>query len=135
MKVRLAFAVSGFGLAACVMPMLAHHSVPAKFDVSTMITIQGVVTKTEWTNPHARFWVDAKDENGTVSNWELELPAPNALKKEGVGMDFVKQGDQVSVSFWRARDGSRVAHALTLTVPDGRVMNFPRDWGTPTISK
>src|SRR6266536_2756268 len=104
MKVRSAVAISGFGLAASVMPMLAHHSVPAQYDVSKMITIQGVVTKTEWTNPHARFWVAVKNDNGTVSNWEMELPAPNALMRESVKMDFVKQGDQVSVDLWRAKD-------------------------------
>jgi hypothetical protein len=129
MRLKLAVAISGFGLAASVMPMSAHHSVPAEYDVSNTITIQGVVTKIEWTNPHARLWVDAKNADGTVSNWELELPAPNALRKENViNMDFVKQGDQVTVNLWRAKDGSRLAHCLTLTVPDGRVMTFPRDF-------
>ena len=47
----------------------------------------------------------------------------------------VKQGDQVTVILWRARDGSKLAHALTLTAPDGRVMNFPRDWAMPASSK
>jgi uncharacterized protein DUF6152 len=135
MKVRLAVAISGLGLAAYVMPMLAHHSVPSTYDVSKVITIQGVVTKIEWTNPHSRFSVDAKNADGTISNWEMELPAPNALKRENVGMDFVKQGDPVTVDLWRAKDGSRLAHALTLTLPDGRVMNFPRNWGMPANPK
>ena len=128
---KLAVAISGLALAGSAMPMLAHHSVPAQYDVSKMITIQGVVTKTEWKNPHARFWVDAKNDDGTVSEWEMELPAPNALKlmKESVKIDFVKQGDQVTVNLWRAKDGSRLAHALAVTVPDGRVINFPRNWG------
>jgi len=32
-----------------------------------------------------------------VSGWEMELPPPNALKRELGSLDFVKQGDQVSV--------------------------------------
>ena len=139
MKVKLAFTILGIGLAATVMPLLAHHSVPAQFDVSKMVTIQGVVTKTEWMNPHARFWVDGKNDNGTVSNWEMELPPPNSLKRAGVNMDFIKPGDQVTVSLFRAKDGSTLAHTLTLTFSDGRVMNFPYDprvqWGAPTTSK
>ena len=125
----------GLGLAVSVMPGLAHHSVPAQYDVDREISIRGVVTRIEWMNPHARFWVDAKNDDGTVSNWEMELPPPNALRRERGGRDFVKQGDQVGVNLWRAKDGSRLAHALTLTTPDGRVMNFPRNWGMPANSK
>jgi hypothetical protein len=132
MKVNLALAVFGLGLA--VMPMLAHHSVEGQYDIDKMVTIQGVVTKMEWVNPHARLWVDASNADGTVSSWEMELPAPNALKIRNVRMDFVKQGDQVTVTLWRAKDGSRLGSALTLTAPDGRVMNFPR-WGMPENAK
>lgn len=135
MRVRLAVTVLGLGLVASVVPLRAHHSVAANFNTGTTITIKGVVTKIEWMNPHARFWVDAKNDDGTVSNWEMELPPPNALKRqEGGKLDFIKQGDQVTVSFWQAKDGSRLAHALTLTLPDGRVMNFPHGWGMPTNS-
>ena len=137
MRIRMAVTVLGLGLVASVVPLLAHHSVPAEYDVSKTMTIRGVVTQTEWMNPHVRLWVDAKNDDGTVSTWEMELPPPNALKREEGGkLDFVKPGDQVIVTLWRAKDGSRVAHTLSLTAPDGRVMNFPRgaDWGMPINS-
>jgi len=104
----------------------AHHSITGTFDISKEITIQGVITKIEWKNPHSRFWVDARNDDGAVSNWELELAPPNALKRS-LGLDFIKAGDQVTVVLWQAKDGSRLANTLTLTVPDGRVFNFPRD--------
>lgn len=129
MKAKLTIAVFGLASAVSVTPGRAHHSVPAQFDVDRETAIRGVVTRIEWTNPHARLWVDAKNDDGTVSGWEMELPPPNALKREVGNLDFVKQGDQVSASLWRAKDGSRVAHALTLTTPDGRVMSFPRNGG------
>ena len=72
MKLRMAVAIFVLTFAPCVMPLAAHHSVPATFDVSREITIRGPVTKIEWTNPHGRFWVDARNDDGTVSNWELE---------------------------------------------------------------
>jgi hypothetical protein len=125
MKVNLAITILGLGLTASLAPLLAHHSVGAQFDISKTITIQGVVTKTEWLNPHARVWVDAKNDDGTVSNWEMELPPPNSLKwTQGIGKDFVKRGDQITVSFWRAKDGSRLANALALTLPDGRILKL-----------
>ena len=125
MKLRMAVAIFVLTFAASVMPVTAHHSVPGTFDVSKEITIRGAVTRIEWANPHARFWVDARNDDGTVSNWELELPPPNALKRS-FGLDFIKAGDQVTVDLWRAKDGSRLANTLTLTVPDGRVFNFSR---------
>ena len=114
---KATFAISVFGFAVSVVPVLAHHSVPAQYDTSKMITIQGVITKIEWINPHAHFWVDAKNNDGSVSAWELELPSPNALRKEieRTNINFVNEGDQVAVDLWRAKDGSRLAHALTLT--------------------
>jgi hypothetical protein len=133
MRLNLALAVFGFGLA--VMPVLAHHSVEKQYDINQMVTIQGMVTKVEWVNPHARLWVDTNNPDGTVSSWVTELPAPNALSKESVTLGFAKQGDQVTVTFWPAKDGSRLGHALTLTAPDGRVLNFPRSWGMPANTK
>jgi hypothetical protein len=112
--------------AASIMPVAAHHSVSGTFDISKELTIQGVVTKIEWKNPHARFWVDAKNDDGAVSNWEVELGPPNALKRN-VGLDFIKAGDQVTVVLWQAKDGSKLAHPLSLAFPDGRVFNYSRD--------
>jgi hypothetical protein len=120
MKVNLAFAV--FALGVAVMPLLAHHSVEQQYDMDKMVTIQGVVTKIVWVNPHARLWVDT---DGAVSSWEMELPPPHYLKIRGVKMDFVREGDQVSVTFWRAKEGSRLGNALAMTAPDGRVIDFP----------
>jgi Family of unknown function (DUF6152) len=128
MNVKLAVMVSGLGLAASVMPLLAHHSVRGEYDVNRTIAIQGVVTGIEWMNPHAHFWVEVKNDDGTVSDWKMELPSPNALTNDSLKRDFIKQGDRVAVNFWPAKDGSRLAHTLTLTLPDGRVLNFPRDW-------
>ena len=125
MKLRMAVAIFVLAFAASVIPVAAHHSVPATFDVSKEITIRGIVAKIEWANPHARFWVDVRNDDGTVSNWELELPPPNALKRE-LGLDFIKPGDQVTVELWPAKDRSRLANTLTLRVPDGRVFNFSR---------
>ena len=68
MKLGMAVAFFVFAFAASVIPLSAHHSVPATFDVSKEIRIRGAVTKIEWTNPHGRFWVDARNDDGTVSN-------------------------------------------------------------------
>ena len=127
MKGTLVATVLGLGLTASLAPLLAHHSSAAEYDISKTITIQGTVTKTAWLNPHARVWVDAKNDDGTVSTWEIELGSPNGMMREGFTRDFVKQGDPITVDVWRAKDGSRLANGLALTLPDGRIMKF-RQW-------
>ena len=65
------------------LPALAHHSGAAEFDSHKKIDLTGVVTKVEWTNPHAHFYIDVKDASGTVVNWNLELASPNVLIRNG----------------------------------------------------
>jgi hypothetical protein len=131
MKLTIVIATFALVITASVIPVAAHHSIPQTFDISKEITIQGVVTKIEWTNPHTRVWVEARNDDGTVSNWELELAPPNALKRNR-GLDFIKPGDQVTVVLWRAKDGSMLANALDIVFPDGRVYKSNRsttpDW-------
>ena len=83
-------AISGLGLA--VMPMLAHHSVEGQYDIDKMVTIQGVVTKIEWVNPHARLWVDTSNADGTVFSWKMELPRTvNATRRwPSNNLDFAR---------------------------------------------
>jgi Family of unknown function (DUF6152) len=105
-----------------VLPVVAHHAFVAEYDASKSTTLQGVVTKVEWTNPHARFYIDVKDKNGSVVNWNLELASPNALRRLGWTRDAIKVGDTVSVLVAPAKDGTKMANARTVTLADGRKM-------------
>ena len=82
--------------------------------------VTGTVTKVEWTNPHARFYVEVKDENGKVANWNFELGSPNVLIRQGWRRSSLKEGDQVTVEGYLAKDGSNLANARRVTLPDGR---------------
>jgi len=121
-KSRLAVLVGGLGLLVAVLPAVAHHAFVAQYDASKSTTLNGVVTKVEWTNPHARFYVDVKDKGGNVTNWNLELASPNALRRLGWTRDILKVGDQVSVFVAPAKDGAKMANARTVTLADGRKM-------------
>jgi hypothetical protein len=121
-KIQLGLLVGGFVLLVAALPALAHHAFVAQYDASKSTTLQGVVTKVEWTNPHARFYVDVKDSSGKMSNWNLELASPNALRRLGWTRDVIKVGDTVSVLVAPAKDGTKMANARTVTLADGRKM-------------
>jgi hypothetical protein len=106
------------GLAA--VPALAHHSFAAEYDAAKPVTLTGTVTKVEWMNPHARFYIDVKDDAGKVTNWEFELGSPNGLMRRGWTRNSLKQGDTVTVDGSLAKDGSSLANARTIKLADGR---------------
>jgi hypothetical protein len=121
-RFQVALAVSGL-LAVCI-PVFAHHSGAAVFDSSKHIELKGTVTKVEWTNPHAHFFMDVKDPSGKVTNWNLELASPNVLVRNGWKRNSLKEGDAVTVAGSPAKDNSTLAIAQSITLPDGRKLSF-----------
>ena len=121
MKARsLSVLAAGLGLMLAAVPVFAHHSFAAEYDANKPITLSGTVTKVEWMNPHARFYLDVKDESGKVTNWEFELGSPNGLMRRGWTRNSLKLGDTITVNGYLAKDGSRLANARTIKLSDGR---------------
>jgi hypothetical protein len=110
---------------------LAHHSFGAEFDANKPITLKGVVTKVEWTNPHSHFSLEVKDDKGRTATWVLTGYTVNALYRTGWKKDVtMKIGDTVTIFGWRARDGSNSAHAREVTFADGKKLFYGPPAGT-----
>jgi hypothetical protein len=121
MKAGSWFALAaGLGLLLAAVPVFAHHSFAAEYDANKPVTISGTVTKIEWMNPHARFYLDVKDESGNVVKWEFELGSPNGLLRRGWTRNALKVGDTITVNGYLAKDGSHLANARLVTLSDGR---------------
>jgi len=119
MRIQLLAAVAIFVLLAAVVPVWAHHSFAAEYDGKELITLKGVISKVEWTNPHTYIYLDVKDASGKVTSWALEGYPPNTLKRTGFPRDILKIGDEVTATAYKSRDGSNTGAGREITFADG----------------
>ena len=120
MRANLAILVAGAGLLLSAPAVFAHHSFAAEYDAAKPVELKGTVTKVEWTNPHARFYVDVKDASGKITNWNFELASPNVLTRNGWTRHSLKEGDVITVQGSRAKDGDNLANARSVVLADGK---------------
>ena len=99
-------------------PLLAHHSVPVNFDQSREITIKGVLTEVKWINPHSRFRVDVKNEDGSTVEWLVEMGAINTMRRAGFQTERFAAGDPITIIGWPGRR-DRSMLLRTAILPDG----------------
>jgi len=121
--VRLRAVIGGSivcALLAGAAPVLAHHSF-AMFDTSSTVTLTGVVTTFEWTNPHSYIEVDVPDGRGT-KHWTIELGSTSILMRGGWKFNTLKHGDKVTAVVNPMRNGDPGSLLSKITLPDGRVL-------------
>lgn len=120
-KTRAAIVLSAsVGLLLSALPAVAHHSFAAEFDATKSISVSGTVTKMDWVNPHSHLMFDVKAEDGTIQHWAAECLPPNGLYRQGWRKDSVKAGDEVTVTGFKAKDGTFYMWASTVKTADGR---------------
>lgn len=106
-----------------VVPITAHHSLAAEFDVTRMVTVTGAITNMRWTNPHSWLHVDVKNARGQVEKWEIEFSSPNSLYRRGWRRTDLPPKSVVTVVGYPSRDKTaKVLSATDVKLPDGRTL-------------
>jgi hypothetical protein len=97
----------------------AHHSISAEFDNKKPVTVKGTVTKMEWVNPHAHFYVEGEDSNHKKGEWVFDLLPPAMLMRKGWTRASLKPGDVVTVQGILAHDNEFSAFTHSVKLKDG----------------
>jgi hypothetical protein len=109
------------GLVAVLAPAVAaHHSWTVEYDASKPVTVKGLVTKMEWTNPHTRIYVDSADEKGAVTSWNFEMASTVALERGGWSRRSLQPGTAVTINGFEGRTLRTRAIASAVTTADGK---------------
>lgn len=118
MKTKLT-ALAAFVLGASPsMQVLAHHSFAAEFDGNSKVSLHGVVTKVDWTNPHTYIYIEVENDKGEVEEWGMEMGSPNGLMRRGWTRNTLEVGTEVIIEGSRARDGSLKGNAQTVILAE-----------------
>jgi len=102
----------------------AHHS-SAMYDEKRTVTIEGAVTKFEWSNPHVYVYLKQLTAAGQVVEWEVEASPPSILHRLGWSQDTLHAGDPITVAGHPARDSGRKSLFPTL-IKKGDTILFDR---------
>ena len=110
-------------VAACAVGAAhAHHSFAAIYDAQKPARLVGTLSRVEWANPHAHFYLHVKGKDGQISLWVCEGAGPNVLSRRGFRKTDIKVGDTLIVDGYLARSGAKIIDARRMTLPTGKVV-------------
>ncbi|MBI4888853.1 MAG: hypothetical protein HY824_17270, partial [Acidobacteria bacterium] len=95
MNAKLGVVVAAVSLVSTAVPAVAHHGFDTEYDAKKKVSLAGVITKVEWTNPHMHVYIDVADTSGKVTNWNMEMASPNTVQRQGWGRNALLPGDKV----------------------------------------
>ena len=114
--------LAGTALALGTSVAAGHHSFAAVYDMQQQITVKGTIVQVRLTNPHSWFYLDVKNDAGETERWAFEAGTPSGMIRNGYKASVIKQGAEVTITGFRARDASEHMGMLRqLVMADGTV--------------
>ncbi|MGW8370589.1 MAG: DUF6152 family protein, partial [Gammaproteobacteria bacterium] len=111
----------------CWTSAAGHHSVSAEFDTSNQGELAGEITRVWFTNPHIRYRLTVRNEDGSTEDWELQGGNVTNLRAQGWLESTIRVGDQVTVSGDFGRGGAKKLRIGRMVTADGTQVPPPRD--------
>ena len=105
----------------------AHHSLAGVYDMKKETEQSGTVASVKFTNPHGSLTIAVKNPDGSTTEWVMTLGSATGLAQKGVGKtgpNALHAGDNITVKFLPARDGSPLGFLKSVTMPDGRLIQI-----------
>src|SRR5579862_1417776 len=97
-------------------PLSAQRAQSTAYDSDRKLKIAGIVTRIDWVNPSAFFFINVKDASGTVANWAVEFGNPLDLQRDGWKWNSLHIGDSVTVEGIPARGAARQTLATSVVL-------------------
>ena len=120
MKTKIFLVVLVLGAFTAARPTFAHHAFAAEYDAGEAVTLTGVVTSVDWSNPHSYIHLDTKESDGTIKHWTIEIAAPSQLLRHGLMKSDFTDGMTAVVKGYQAKTDPTLANGRTLVLKDGR---------------
>ncbi len=119
----------------------AHHGPPDSallYERSQILEFEGEITEVLWRNPHIRFRMEIRDENGDLVVREMEIgPNPRSMRRAGVSEELLSVGSTVRVAGYTSKRDPNSMGIVHLLLPTGEELTHggraPR-WGGDTLS-
>jgi hypothetical protein len=101
--------------AACIAAVIlsgsiawAHHGQVGLFDEARITELKGTVKRWFFTNPHPILVVEAVDEKGVKTDWDVYFGpgAVPSLRRQGFSNDTFKAGEMLVIKGHRATSGA-----------------------------
>ena len=120
MKTNIFLMLLVAGALCAVQPVQAHHAFAAEYDQTKPLTLNGIITRMEWANPHGWIYMDTKGPNGAVKHWMIETAAPSQLSRHGLKKADFTDGMTAVVKAYQGKTDPGLANGRTLVLKDGR---------------
>jgi len=113
--------VIGLAFAAVASGAAAHHSA-AQFDTSRNVTVEGVITKFDWRNPHVYMALSVTAADGSTHEQPIEAGASSVLLPLGLTPTSIAIGERVTIRGNPSRVGADMVLGRELVKADGAVL-------------
>ncbi|HVQ12336.1 MAG TPA: DUF6152 family protein [Vicinamibacterales bacterium] len=118
---RPAFAITMLAVViASGIPAMAHHSEALYFDMTKAITLEGLILRVQWINPHSLIFLQSKNEQGELETWTIQGVGGVVVARKPELKERVKAGIWVAARVFPPRNPLYLDDTQTvlLTRPD-----------------